>query len=195
MISRILGKTVLVLTLGFVAGSVVTVGLGGITNGVTLVGAGTKRSVAVIGVKIACCCGAMWSSSISAGRVVVANGVMSDLGGCTKSSSSISAGCGFVGMLVALLMLGDGDLTFFCFVGSALMWPLTVAWERGGNLLSCATVTAGKLRRKSDSIAFAIVVSVGENNAAWRNVMRSAMVGLSMTALIEMIFFGGLVSC
>ena len=127
VISRSLGKTVLVLTLGSVAGSSVVVGLGGIVIGGTFVDAGTKRSVAAIGVMIAFCCGAIWSSSISVGRLVVANGLMSALGCGAISSSSISAGCGFAGMSVALLMLGDGDLTFFCFVRSALMWPFTVA--------------------------------------------------------------------
>ena len=61
VISRIFGKTVLVLTLELVAGSSVVVVLGGIVIGVTFIGgllvfvvAGMTRSVAAIGVMIPC---------------------------------------------------------------------------------------------------------------------------------------------
>ena len=61
------------------------------------------------------------------------------------------------GVDVMLLILSNGALTFFYFLGSARIWPFSVAWERGGNFRSCATVIAGKLIKNLDSIAIANV--------------------------------------
>ena len=97
VISRTLGKTNLVRTLGFVDGSMV-----GVTDGL------------VVGAGVGICETGWCGCSVTLSLLLI-------VGDSSSSSSSMIAGGCLVGMSVALLMLGDGSLTYFCLVGNALM--------------------------------------------------------------------------
>ena len=71
------------------------------------------------------------------------------------------------------------------FARLACMCPFIVASWLGGHLLICLVVMVGKVVRYPAWIAFARVESVGEKRDLCRKVMRSAMVGASITELRE----------